>query len=468
MDRGGYRHRAGATRFGMCLVVAIGLPALARAQSVGEFPLKAPVGNPPPANDYRDDESFIQKLRALRAASAGSARPTNPPATAQGVTNQVVEQPRGLFSRLKPQTTIAAPAATQPATPNRNQLTLDEMYKYASGLASPAEIVATKIKADESGAQSRLAAVQYLGSVDFRHYPEAEAALIAALRADRSESVRFEVVEAFSRGQGLSSTALEALKLTAMGSERDGNPSEPSERIRSAALVALQKHWQGGRPDAPETAPLRLPQISKAPGPVQGNVTQTKAETKVEPLTNDNAKKPSVPSSPRPAVGKAETKSAAKSEPKTEPKTAGMSNDPKGTKPDSLISRWKGTNTTALTEQDKRKLRDDALRDDALRDFAEKVGAPASSEPAKTALKQSESPTLFGAKTEPQKQMPTERPVRPATITAPPPIAGPGATNSIPPEVPPPPPLPTPGASNSNDPPLSSYRLTPIGTPGLK
>lgn len=474
MDRGGSRQYVGMTRLRLCLAIALGLPALARAQGVAEFPLKAPSANPAAAAEWRDDESFLQKLRSIRSANGGYIRPAQPSTeTTQGSTTPVMEQPRGIFSRFKqPQ---PAPIAPQAPQPNRGQLTLDEMYKYASGLASPAEIVATKIKADEGGAKSRLAAVQYLGSVDFRHYPEAESALLSALRADRSEQVRYEVVEAFSRGQGLSSTALESLKLTAMGSERDGNPSEPSERIRAAALVALQKHWQGSRPDASDTAPQRLPHISKSPTTPQPTLTQMKAETKAEPLTNDNSKKPTTPSvAPRLNVAKTEpTKPAAKAE----PKAAATSNEAKAPKQDVRFSRWKTANTTALTDNDKRKLRDDALRDDALRDFAERVGASGVGQSVNAAPKQAESATLFGAKTEAKKQMPVEQPAPASTMTAPPPLAGPppspaaGIPPSAPPPpsfVPPPPPLPASGGTSSADRPLSSYRLEPIGTPGLK
>ncbi|MBX9679546.1 MAG: hypothetical protein K2X38_12340 [Gemmataceae bacterium] len=490
MERGGTRRYAGTTRLGLCLAVALGLPALgllalglpalARAQGVAELPLKTPTSAPAAATEWRDNESFLQKLRSIRSANGASVRPAQPATeAAQGATTPVMEQPRGIFSRFKqPQPVAVAPQPAQPAQPNRGQLSLDEMYKYASGLASPAEIVATKIKADEGGAKSRLAAVQYLGSVDFRHYPEAESALISALRADRSEQVRYEVVEAFSRGQGLSSTAVDSLKLTAMGSERDGNPSEPSERVRAAALVALQKHWQGNRPDASETAPQRLPQISKTPTAPQPTLTQTltqtKAETKVEPPTNDNSPKPAAASvAPRLHVAKPEPIKAAA---KPEPKAAATSNDAKAPKQESRFSRWTGTNTTALTEQDKRKLRDDALRDDVLRDFAERVGASSASQPANAAPKQAESPTLFGAKTETKKQMPGEQPAPASATTAPPPLAGPppspaaGGTPPGPPPsfVPPPPPLPASGASSTSDRPLSSYHLEPIGTPRLR
>ena len=64
-----------------------------------------------------------------------------------------------------------------------------------SDLAKPpdsAEGAAARIKADEAEAKARRAAVRYLGTVDCHYWPEAQAALIIALRADRNECVRLE------------------------------------------------------------------------------------------------------------------------------------------------------------------------------------------------------------------------------------------------------------------------------------
>jgi hypothetical protein len=107
-------------------------------------------------------------------------------------------------------------------------------------LAKPgAEGVAAKIQADEAGAKARRAAVRYLATVDCRRWPEAEGALIAALRADRNECVRYEAALALSSGCCCTPATIEALAIVVAGSERDGNPAERSERVRSAALFAL-------------------------------------------------------------------------------------------------------------------------------------------------------------------------------------------------------------------------------------
>ncbi|HTN74609.1 MAG TPA: hypothetical protein VL096_05160, partial [Pirellulaceae bacterium] len=62
----------------------------------------------------------------------------------------------------------------------------------AAALAAPGSVgAAAKIQADQAAAKERMLAVRFLGTIDCHWYPEAEAALVAALRADRSECVRF-------------------------------------------------------------------------------------------------------------------------------------------------------------------------------------------------------------------------------------------------------------------------------------
>lgn len=111
----------------------------------------------------------------------------------------------------------------------------------ASGAAnSPSGGAAAKIKADAAAAKQRQANVRYLGTVDCHWYPEAEAALIASLRADRSECVRHEAAVSLGRGCCCTKKTVEALKICIAGSNRDGNPSENSLRVRLAAFEALQ------------------------------------------------------------------------------------------------------------------------------------------------------------------------------------------------------------------------------------
>jgi hypothetical protein len=130
----------------------------------------------------------------------------------------------------------------QPEGPTR-----DEVARMVQdGGFSPAEIAAAKVKLDEIQARSRQAAVKYLATVDCLYYPEAEASLIAALRADRNEVVRLEAATAIGSCRGVTVRILDALHLTATAQETDGNPAEPSERVRSAARISLNKLLSSG------------------------------------------------------------------------------------------------------------------------------------------------------------------------------------------------------------------------------
>lgn len=102
-----------------------------------------------------------------------------------------------------------------------------------------AQGAAARIQKDEAEAKARRAAVKYLGTVDCHYWPEAEAGLINALRADRNECVRFEAALALGRGCCCTKNVIEALSITVSGSDRDGNPSENSDRVKAAAQYAL-------------------------------------------------------------------------------------------------------------------------------------------------------------------------------------------------------------------------------------
>jgi hypothetical protein len=101
------------------------------------------------------------------------------------------------------------------------------------------EGAAANAKKDALEAKERVKAVRYLGTLDCRYYPEAELALIAALRMDRVECVRWEAAMAFGHGCCCTKKVIEALEISVSGSERDGNPSERSPRVRDAAAFAL-------------------------------------------------------------------------------------------------------------------------------------------------------------------------------------------------------------------------------------
>lgn len=105
--------------------------------------------------------------------------------------------------------------------------------------ASPAEQAAAAIKANVAGMKDRIAAVRYLGTVDCHFFPDAEPALIAALRGDPLECVRLEAALALGRGCCCTKKTLAALTIAATGGNSDKNPAETSPRVRAAAMRSL-------------------------------------------------------------------------------------------------------------------------------------------------------------------------------------------------------------------------------------
>lgn len=193
-----------------CLLLVLGTAALGQAQST----LGTPVAVETPRDNFTSPPSLFETgplLRRPLIGSWGRVRPSSP--------------------HLMPP--LAAPEPT---------LTKEDVARITSdGGFSPAEITAAKIKFDESQAKTRQAAVRYLATVDCTYYPEAEASLIAALRADRSESVRYEAAVALGTCRGATKRILEALNLSALGYDLDGNPPESSDRVRQAARNSLNR-----------------------------------------------------------------------------------------------------------------------------------------------------------------------------------------------------------------------------------
>lgn len=105
--------------------------------------------------------------------------------------------------------------------------------------ADSAEGAAARAKADEADAKARRAAVRFLGTVDCHYWPEAQEALINALRGDRNECVRLEAAFALNRGCCCTKMIIKALVMTVSGSDEDGFPSERSGRVRAVAQSAL-------------------------------------------------------------------------------------------------------------------------------------------------------------------------------------------------------------------------------------
>ena len=77
-----------------------------------------------------------------------------------------------------------------PPAPNASQIAA---LQQQPGGASAA---AAKIQASEANAKARVAAVEYLGTVDCSRWPEAKKALIYSLREDPNECVRFAAARA--------------------------------------------------------------------------------------------------------------------------------------------------------------------------------------------------------------------------------------------------------------------------------
>jgi len=130
----------------------------------------------------------------------------------------------------------------------------------------PAVKAAAKIKAEAKTLAARREAVRYLGTLDCHWYPEAEAGLIAALRADRSECIRLEAAVALQQRCCCTKKTMAALQVAASGSNRDGNPGERCPRVRWAALEALQSCLLHCNTDEFEQrAPLQRPESPASP-----------------------------------------------------------------------------------------------------------------------------------------------------------------------------------------------------------
>ena len=151
-----------------------------------------------------------------------------------------------------------------PAVPTDGQLAA----AIAAGGPTGAEAVAAKIKQDEADAKARRAAIRYLSTASCHYWPEAEAAIIGGLRDDRNECVRYEAALALLNGCCCTAKTIEALNIVVSGSEKDGKPSELSERVKQVSLAALQGCLLRYHPPA-QPIPLERPEPasgSNAPG----------------------------------------------------------------------------------------------------------------------------------------------------------------------------------------------------------
>src|SRR4029077_9880407 len=134
------------------------------------------------------------------------------------------------------------------------------LEKQAPGGAAA---TAAKIKTSEADAKARVAAVEYLGTVDCTRWKEATKALVNALRADPNECVRYAAARVLNSGCCCNKDTIEALKICVAGEDKDGNPPETSPRVKAAAFNALQNCLTR----VPEVLPDEIKPIERERGP---------------------------------------------------------------------------------------------------------------------------------------------------------------------------------------------------------
>lgn len=203
------------------LIALLGWTSLAQAQGALGTPISAENSLDPGYGSYP------------QPAYPSDGRPYCKPKPTHPVLAQIA---RTMMSPIRAATARLQPPAVE-ETPTKDEIA----RMIADGGYSQAEVAAAKIKIDEAQGRARRAAVKYLGTIDCHYYPEVEIGLVAALRADRVESVRYEAALALGSGRGLTFKMLEALNMTALGVELDGNPAETSDRVRCAARLSLYR-----------------------------------------------------------------------------------------------------------------------------------------------------------------------------------------------------------------------------------
>lgn len=147
-----------------------------------------------------------------------------------------------------------------------------------SDLKAPADSAAgacARITKDQMEMEQRRKAVRCLARADCNWYPEAQLALINALRTDKAECVRFEAARVLTVGCCGTKKVIDALTICVNAGTKDGNPPENSPRVREMALVALQKalecyveREEPQRPEVPGTLPPPKPAIEKKEAPM--------------------------------------------------------------------------------------------------------------------------------------------------------------------------------------------------------
>ncbi len=147
-----------------------------------------------------------------------------------------------------------------------------------AGPAGPAgaQSAAAAVAQDQATAPARIAAIEYLATVECHYWPEATAALIGRLRGDRVECVRFAAARALLTGCCCTAKTVEALANVLEERPSDKFPSENSERVKATAFLALQRCMaclvEDDKPPASPPEPLDrepLPRPLDLPDPVR-------------------------------------------------------------------------------------------------------------------------------------------------------------------------------------------------------
>jgi hypothetical protein len=145
---------------------------------------------------------------------------------------------------------------------------------------------AGKIQAELAKCKDEIKAIRYLATLDCHYFPEAGKDIADALRQSRCECVRLEAARALGTGCCCNPYTVQKLAICVAGSNRDGNPSETSERVRAAAYFSLEHCLAclGGPrepPKAPERGPETGPERAPAPEPKPPEVTKEKVSAQL-------------------------------------------------------------------------------------------------------------------------------------------------------------------------------------------
>jgi hypothetical protein len=155
------------------------------------------------------------------------------------------------------------PALCPPPTPA-------QAAALAAAQPGSAAAAAAAVQASEAGAKARVAAVEYLGTVDCKRWPEAQKALINALLEDPNECVRFAAAKALNSGCCCDKKVIDALRVCVSGQATNA-PAETSPRVKAAAFSALQNCLMKVPEDLPpERGPEQPERGGPAPAPLPG------------------------------------------------------------------------------------------------------------------------------------------------------------------------------------------------------